>query len=149
MRTASEALGAHGGAIEFKRKNGAKIYVQPLTLKIMSKYEKWLESKAIGTVMALKEVDAVLFREAFSSVSQDITKGMYAFGGEAAQESLSSPSGIAKLISLMVNVDEDVAIEIISQEGEAFKDVLNLAITQSLPDNENEQGNPQGEPKTE
>jgi hypothetical protein len=144
MRTLSEALGSHGGAIEFVDKHNKKIFVSPLTLKLMSKYEKWLESKAIQNCMELKNLDPKLFREAFSAVNNSIMKGEYAFGGEIAQESLQTPSGVGKLVSLMANVSEEEAMNLVTEEGDKFRLVLDLAIKQSMPQNEeNSEGNEQ------
>jgi len=136
MRTLSEALGSHGGAIEYTDSKGKKIYVSPMNLKVMSKYEKYLESKAIQNCMELKSLDAKLFREAFSAVNQDIMKGAYAFGGEVAQESLQTPAGIGKLVSLMTGLPDEQALDLITTEGEAFRVVLDLAVKQSMPQNE-------------
>jgi hypothetical protein len=143
MRTLSDSLGSHGGGIEYTTTKGDKVTIMPLTLKLMSKYEKHLESKAIEHCLALKNIDAKLFKEAFLATSQDITRGAYAFGGELAQESLQTPSGISKLVALMGNVTDDKAMELVMNEGDSFKDVLDLAIRQSLPQKEGDEGNAQ------
>lgn len=136
MRTVSDVVGSHGGGIEYQSDSGVKITVMPLTLKIMSKYEKWLESKALATCMELKNLDAKLFREAFKATSDNIVKGAYAFGNELCQESLNTPAGIGKLVSLMCSIDEETALDIVMNGGEAFRNVLDLAIKQSLPSRE-------------
>lgn len=136
MKTLSDVVGSHGGAIEFTTKTGKKLKIQPLNLKLMSKFEKHLETKAIETCMKLKDLDPNLFVSAFSQVSKDITTGMYAFGGEIATKSLQSSSGITKLVSLMCNVDDAEAAQIMLDEGDAFRDVLDLAVKQSMPESD-------------
>jgi len=136
MRTLSEVVGSHGGAIEYTDSKGKKVFVSPMNLKVMSKYEKWLESRAIQNCMELKSLDAKLFREAFSAVNHDIMKGAYAFGGEVAQESLQTPAGIGKLVSFMTGLPDEQALDLITNEGEPFRAVLDLAVKQSLPQKE-------------
>jgi hypothetical protein len=136
MRTLSEVVGSHGGALEYTDSKGKKIFVSPMNLKIMSKYEKWLESRAIQNCIELKNLDVKLFREAFSTVNNEIMKGSYAFGGEVAQESLQTPAGIGKLVSFMTGLTDEQALELITEEGEPFRVVLDLAVKQSLPQKE-------------
>lgn len=144
MRTLSDVVGSHGGGIEYTSDSGLKVTVMPMNLKIMSRYEKWLESKALATCMELKNLDAKLFREAFKATSDNIIKGAYAFGGELCQESLNTPNGIGKLVSLMCGISEEQALDIVINDGESFRNVLDLAIKQSLPQKEESEGNAQG-----
>lgn len=136
MRTLSESVGAHGGAIEYIDKAGKKVYVSPLTLKMMSRYEKYLESKALQNCLELKNVDGRLFREAFQATNHSILKGDFAFGGPIAQESLQTTNGIAKLVALMAGITDEYALTLIVEEGEGFREVLDLAVKQSLPQKE-------------
>jgi|LakMenEpi03Aug12_release.lakeMendotaPanAssembly.Ray.scaffolds.fasta_scaffold303378_3 hypothetical protein len=142
MRTLSDSLGAHGGSLEYTDKTGKKVSVSALNLKMMSRYEKWLESRALQNCLELKNVDSKLFREAFQATNQSILKGDFAFGGPIAQESLQTSSGVGKLVSLMCSITEDHAMTLILEEGEAFRVVLDLAIKQSMPQKDDEeQGN--------
>lgn len=135
MKTVSDTLGSAGAAIEFVTKHGKKILVKPMTMKTMSAFEKWLESRAMQAVADMSDkVSPQVMRELFSGVSEDITKGKYAFGGNTAQEALASLPGITKLVSLMASIDENTAQDIILKEGEAFRMVLDQAIRQSLPE---------------
>lgn len=81
------------------------------TLEECGMYQRWLEAEArAGAARAteLPEADRVLLlREA----GRDVAKQVYAWGGEACVESLRTPNGLAKLMSI-VCADQGVTHEL-------------------------------------
>jgi hypothetical protein len=88
------------------------------TLEECGQYQRWLEAEAragASRATELPEADRqVMLREA----GRDIAKQVYAWGGEACVESLRTPTGLAKLVSI-VCADQGVTHELARKMCEA------------------------------
>lgn len=145
MRTISETIGTQAKGIVFTAKDGNSHRVKPLNLALMGQFEKWLESRALKSVIQHKETLGASFQDAISAVSSDIIAGRYAFGGPDCQRALQSVPGMIALTCLMLDIDEVRAKYLIQNEAEELKIVMDQVILESMPRTE---GNaPTGEVK--
>lgn len=143
MRTISETIGNQAQGLIFEASDGHKHKVAPLNLKLMGRFEKWLESRALKSIVDHRETLGNSFQDAISAVSSDIISGRYAFGGNDCQRALQSIPGMVSLVSLMLGVDEIRAKHLVENESEALKVVMDQMIKESMPRTEGK------EPETE
>lgn len=134
MRTASETLGTQAGGLEFVAKDGLKHKVSHLTLGIMGKFEKWMESRALQSVVERKSILGDSFQDAISAVSNDIVRGKYAFNSSICNEAMASAAGIIQMTALMLGVDEIRAKWLIENQGDELVVFLNQMIKESVPE---------------
>lgn len=134
MKTVSEVLGTESEGMEFQASDGKKHIVKPLNLKMMGKFEKWLESRALKTIMDQREILADEFGAAISAVSADIVSGKYAFGSKPCQDALQSVHGAICLIGLMLGVTETRAKWLLENDAVNLKIVMDQVIAESMPE---------------
>ena len=134
MKTLSETIGTHAGGMEFHAADGRKHKVKPLTLALLGQFEKWLEGRALKSIMGQKELLGEDFSTALSVVSGDIVAGKYAFGGASCATALQSVPGSICLISLMLGVDEIRASHLISTQAEEIKVIMEAMVAESMPE---------------
>lgn len=133
MRTISETIGSQSEGLIFEAKDGRKHRVAPLNLKLMGRFEKWLESKAFKSILDHRETLGKSFQDAVSAVNSDIISGRYAFGGADCQRALQSIPGMIALVSLMLDVDEIRAKYLVENEALSLKVVMDQMIQESMP----------------
>lgn len=139
MRTVSDVLQNKGGHVEFTSKDGKTYKIQYLTLRIMSQYENKMQNKAIRKLCEQKDViPADLFQQLFSKIMDDIASGHYAFGGDIVSKSLQTIGGIADLISLMVGITEDEAMDLLTREQDVFRPLFDEVIRKSIGSRDDE-----------
>lgn len=133
MRTVSETIGTQAQGLVFEAKDGRKHKVAPLNLKLMGRFEKWLEGRALKSIIDHRDILGSSFQESISAVSSDIIAGRYAFGGPDCQRALQSIPGMIALVGLMLGVDEIRAKYLVENESESLKIVMDQMILESMP----------------
>ena len=116
------------------RVDGADIGPTRVPLALLGQFEKWLEGRALKSIMAQKELLGEDFSTALSVVSGDIVAGKYAFGGASCATALQSVPGSICLISLMLGVDEIRASHLISTQAEEIKVIMEAMVAESMPE---------------
>lgn len=142
MRTLSETIGSNANGLTYQAKDGQKHKVKPLTLGLMGQFEKWLESRALKSIVDHKATLGESFQSAISAVSSDIIAGRYAFGGADCNRALQSLPGMIALVSIMLGVDEIRAKYLVENEAQELKVVMDQMISESMP--RQEEGNGEG-----
>lgn len=133
MRSVSDVLHDKGGHVEFQTKDGKTIKVKYLTLKAMSQYENRLQNRAIRKLTEQKDVlSGELLQELLSKVMDNIASGHYAFGGEICQKSLQTIQGISDLVSILCDISNDDALDILMTDGDAFRIVFDDVVKKSI-----------------
>lgn len=144
MRSVSDVLQDKGGHVEFQTKDGKKVVVKYLTLKAMSQYESRLQNRAIRKLTEQKDVlTGDLLQDMLGKLMDNIASGHYAFGGEICQKSLQTIQGISDLISILCDVSNDEALDLLMQDGDAFRVVFDEVVRKSIgsKDDEKVEGN--------
>lgn len=134
LKTVSETIGSHGDGMPYEAKDGQTHKVQPLTLKLMGKFEKWLEGRAFKSVISQKEILGNDFSQAVAGVAADVAKGKFAFGGQECDDALRTLPGMTSLVSIMLGVDEIRASYLLRTEPEELSAIVNQVMKESMPD---------------
>jgi hypothetical protein len=133
MRTVSDVLQNHGGHVEFTTKEGKTVKVKYLTLKAMSEYENKLQNKAIRQLAQQKDaIPSDMYMKMFSELMDNVAVGHYAFGSELCSKSLTTIQGISSLISILCDVSEDEALELLTNNQDDFKLVFDEVVRKSI-----------------
>ena len=126
-------LGNNGGNFEFTTREGRVITIKFLTLRTMGQYESRLQNRAIKQLSEMRDIiKGDVFDKMFSELLDKITSGHYAFGSELCQKSLSTVNGISELVGILCDITPDEAIDILMEEGEAFRTVFDQVIKASI-----------------
>lgn len=139
MRSVSDVLQDKGGHAEFQTKDGKTIKVKYLTLKAMSQYENRLQNRAIRKLTEQKDViSSDLLQDMLSKIMDNIAAGHYAFGGEICQKSLQTIQGISDLVSILCDVTNDEALDLLMKDGDAFRVVFDEVVRKSIGSKDDE-----------
>lgn len=139
MRSVSDVLQNKGGHVEYTTKDGKNIKVKYLTLKAMSQYENRLQNRAIKKLTEQKDaIPSDLMQDMLGKVMDNIASGHYAFGGEICQKSLQTIQGISDLISILCDVGNDEALDLLVGENDTFKMVLDEVVRKSISSKDDE-----------
>jgi len=146
LRTVSDVLHNAGGNVEYTTKDGKVIKIKYLTLKTMSVYENRLQNRAIKKFADQKDViPSDIFKNMFGDLMDKIASGDYAFGGEICSKSLATVQGISDLVSCLCDISSDEALELLTNEGEAFRPLFDEVVRKSVSskddDGEGKEGN--------
>lgn len=143
LRTAGDAV---AGGMEFRASNGKVYTIRRVTVGDIAKIEGWLEGRAYESVRKMQGVvpNPVLV-ELAQNVANQVSSGKYAFGGEACNQAMNTIAGGVKLASIMCDISEDEAIQILTSDTAGFMSALNAVMGRSMPEVEGEpEGNPRG-----
>lgn len=133
MRSISDVLQKHGGGVDFTTASGKSLRIDYLTLKHMAQYEQRLQNRAVKTLADQKGViPEGVWREMFTELMGNISKGQYAFGGEVCQASLTTITGVTDLMSILCGITPDEALELVATEGDAFRAVFDQVVRASV-----------------
>lgn len=94
--------------IEFE---GVTYHLRGGTLEEYGKYQRWLEQEARASASASVELPDADRRQLLRDVNADIAAQLYAWGGEVCVNSLMTPSGMGKLLSIVCG-DQGVTWEL-------------------------------------
>lgn len=131
--TTSDAIGANGAKIEWVDAKGKTHQISLLTLEKQSAYERWLEKESIKAIRNVKDVlGEDEYTAALSVALDNITSGRYVFGGEYAQESLTTFKGMCAMISILFSITNEQAMELVKENKEIGKIIENI-IVRSFP----------------
>jgi hypothetical protein len=132
INTMSDVLGQSGEQLEWKDQDGKSYKLSLITLKSQSKIERIIESDAIESVKAHRElIGEDEYGRQIAKLLRDITQGKFIFGGELCQESLQTVRGVSALVSVIFNVDRDEAIALLRNEPDV-KDVIKMVTERSF-----------------
>ena len=134
LKTVSETLGSHGSSLTYQAKDGRSHAVRPLTLKSMSRFEKWLESRAFASIISQREILGNDLQQAIAGVASDVAKGKYAFGGQDCEDALKTLPGMACLVSIMLDVDEIRGMHLLRTEADSLAPIVSQVMKESMPD---------------
>lgn len=133
MPTTSEALGAASApmCIEY---NGKTFKGRLITQKVKSQVERWLEKRAMASVMRFRaDLDMSEFRALSAAVTADIASGKYAFGGPYCTDALGTMAGGVAFASFVFDCTEDEMEQLFLACPEEVTQVLELIQAQSFP----------------
>lgn len=131
--TTSDALGGSGAKIEWTDAKGKVYEVSLLTLEKQSAYERWLEREAIKAIKNVRDLlDKEEYEVALIKNLEDISSGRYVFGGEDAQNSLTSFKGMCAMISILFGISSEDAITLVKENLDLPKVIENI-ILRSFP----------------
>lgn len=131
--TTGDVLGGSGSKIEWVDSQGKTHQVSLLTLERQSAFERWLEREAVKAVKGVKDLlSDTEYQAALSRVLDDIASGRYVFGGEDAQNSLTSFKGMCAMISILFGMENDQAVELVKLNTELPK-LIESVILRSFP----------------
>jgi hypothetical protein len=131
MAKISQILGGHGPAITVS--HGGKDYkARPLMQEVKAEWERWVESRAMRPVLALREhVTAAEFAALVRDAAADVASGRYAFGGELSNSAMSTPGGGIAFTAIVFGVGEDEAIRLIEAKGAEIQAALYRVMEES------------------
>ena len=138
MPTTSEALGAASApmCINF---NGKTYQGRLITQRVKSQVERWLEKRAIASVMRFRsDLDMSEFRALSAAVTADIASGKYAFGGPYATDALGTMAGGVAFASFVFDCTEEEMEALFLNMPEEVTQVLELIQAQSFPQKKTE-----------
>src|SRR5262245_28079885 len=98
--------------IEF---HGKKYQLRQPTLLECGSYQRWLEQEARAGAARATELSEEDRRNLLRDVQADIASQRYAYGGELCVKSLQTPTGIAKLTSIITGMSEQAAQQLVEQ----------------------------------
>ncbi len=131
--TTGDALGGSGAKIEWVDTKGKTYQVSLLTLEKQSAFERWLEKESVKAIKNVKDVlDESEYNAALSVALSDIASGRYVFGGEDAQQSLTTFKGMCAMISILFGITHEQAMELVKENKELGKIIENI-IVRSFP----------------
>jgi hypothetical protein len=131
--TTSDVLGGSGAKIDWSDSKGNNYKVSLLTLEKQSAFERWLEREAVKSIKNVKDIlTEIEYQAALSKVLDDISSGRYVFGGEDAQNSLTSFKGMCAMISVLFEVENEQAVQLVKENTELPKLIENI-ILRSFP----------------
>lgn len=131
--TTSDVLGGSGAKIDWSDSKGNNYQVSLLTLEKQSAFERWLEREAVKSIKNVKDIlTEIEYQAALSRVLDDISSGRYVFGGEDAQNSLTSFKGMCAMISVLFGVENEQAVQLVKENTELPKLIENI-ILRSFP----------------
>lgn len=139
MPSVSETLGGNAApyTIEF---NGKTYRAQMITQKVKSQVERWLEKRAMATVMRFRaDLDLAEFRALSAAVTADIAAGKYSFGGPFSIEALGTMAGGVAFASCIFGCTEDEMQELFASKTDEVTQILELIQSQSFPQKKTEQ----------
>ena len=133
INTVSDVLGNSGEPLEWTGSNGNKYQLSLINLKSQSKIERMIESDAIESIKAHRElIGEEEYGRQISKILRDISQGRYSFGGELCQDSLETIKGVSALVAVIFNVSREEAIELVANEPET-KNVMEMVTQRSYP----------------
>ena len=138
INTVSDVLGNSGEPLEWTGSNGKKYQLSLINLKSQSKVERFIESDAIESIKAHRElIGEEEYGKQISKILRDISQGRYNFGGELCQDALETIKGVSALVAVIFNVSRDEAIELTINDPE-IKDVIEMVTERSYPKKANQ-----------
>lgn len=133
INTVSDVLGNSGEPLEWTGSNGKKYQLSLINLKSQSKIERMIESDAIESIKAHRElIGEEEYSKQISKILRDISQGRYSFGGELCQDALETIKGVSALVAVIFNVGREEAIELVANEPET-KNVMEMVTQRSYP----------------
>lgn len=138
MPTTSEALGAAAAPMSIEY--GGKTYQgRAITQKVKSQVERWLEKRAMASVMRFRaDLDMSEFRALSAAVTADIAAGKYAFGGPYCTEALGTMAGGVAFASFIFSCTEEEMEALFLARPEEVTQALELIQQQSFPQKKTE-----------
>lgn len=145
MRSVSDVLHNHGGNVEYTTSKGQVLKVKYLTLKGMSQYENKLQNRAIAKLSEQKDIlPKETFNQMFTELLDKTASGFYAFGSEVCTKSLSTIHGVTDLISILCDVTADDALQLLVDEGDVFKKIIDDVLRKSIGSKDDDNNSPEG-----
>lgn len=138
MPTTSESLGASAAPMTLEY-NGKTFKAGLITQKIKSQVERWLEKRAMASVMRFRaDLDIAEFRNLSAAVTADIASGKYAFGGPYCVEALGTMAGGVAFAAFIFATTEEEMEELFLARPEEVTHILELVQAQSFPQKKTE-----------
>jgi hypothetical protein len=140
--TVSRTLGAFGSPIELE--HGGKVYTaSPVTQKVKSAFERWMQQRALGAAQALANEDPSMGR-VVEAVLDRIDSGHYSYHGKRSLEAILTPDGYLTLTALIFGIDPDEAMALTMAIPGEVGSVVAQVIRDSFPDAKVSDPNAQG-----
>lgn len=133
MPTTSESLGASAAPMTLEHA-GKTFKAGLITQKIKSLVERWLEKRAMASVLRFRaDLDLTEFRNLSAAVTADIAAGKYAFGGPFCVEALGTMAGGIAFASFIFGCTEEEMEALFLARSEEVTQILELVQAQSFP----------------
>lgn len=98
-----------------------------------AQYQRWLETRAREALGRATDLPEEMQRSLARDVNADIAAGVYEWGGEVCARSLRTPTGLAKLLAIILadqGITHDNAVEMVAERIHEIAAVLISKVTE-------------------
>lgn len=134
MTELSTLVGNSGGSLPLEH-NGVTYHLHKMTDEARARFENWMKQQAFkGAREQRKFLSPAEANALVAGICEDISLGLYAYGGEKYLKWASTSEGNICLLSLMLRVDDpEVVRELWSEHEEEINTILSTLYAEPDP----------------